>query len=316
MPAIFYASKYWPPVNRPAPTYLPLILAMTGSILWGTVPYFSISLYKSGLNVESLLFLRYWLGIGVIAPIVFATSGRSDRAPRKGAIILFLSAAILGTTYVFCYFEALRRVPSSIAILLFFTYPALTLVLERVLFKISIPRMKAVAAIIIVVGSGLAIGKFGEFGGYSGVGFLFATLAPLGYCVYLQITSRQLKKMSAWTGALLIYSGLGTGFLVVVAIVGLHAPIDLKSWLQLAAIVVFGSALPTAAFAYSMPRLGPSAYGIVASCELLTVIAIGVVLLNEHLSLMQICGAILVVSGIILSRIKRGSILRSTSIST
>jgi drug/metabolite transporter (DMT)-like permease len=56
--------------------------------------------------------------------------------------------------------------------------------------------------------------------------------------------------------------------------------------------LVFGSAIPTAAFAYSMPHLGPSAYGIVASTELLTAVAIGVAILGELLSALQVFGAI------------------------
>jgi drug/metabolite transporter (DMT)-like permease len=128
-------------------------------------------------------------------------------------------------------------------------------------------------------------------------------LAPLIYSVYLQIVSPHLRKMSAWTGAALIYAGLGTGFLVAVSLAGLRLPADATSWLGLGAIVVVGSALPIAAFAYSMPRLGPSAYGIIASTEVVTVTAVGVLFLDEALSAFQICGAAFVLAGIMLSRI-------------
>ncbi len=290
-------------MNRSSPNFLPLIAAIFGSCLWGTVPYLSISLYKSGLNAESILLMRFWLSLVVIGPIALATSGRLSAIPLRPAITVYLAAAVIGTAYVLLYFQSLRRVPSSIAILLFFTYPAITLVTERVLFKIAIPRIKALAAVLIVAGSGLAAGKFGDFKGPAGMGLLFAALAPLGYCVYLQITSRALKSLPAWSGAFMIYSGLGTGFLGVTLFTDFRPPVDTASWLQLGGIVVFGSAIPTAAFAFSMPRLGPSAYGIVASSELLTVIAMGVILLGEHLSVLQICGATLVIFGIVLSQL-------------
>jgi len=83
----------------------------------------------------------------------------------------------------------------------------------------------------------------------------------------------------------------------------LRLPLDAVSWLNFGAIVVAGSALPMAAFAYSIPRLGPSAYGIIASTEVITVTAIGVLFLDESLSTFQICGAVFVLAGIILSRI-------------
>jgi drug/metabolite transporter (DMT)-like permease len=289
-------------MNRAAP-HLPLVAALLGSILYGTVPSLSIALYKNGMNAESILLMRYALGLCLIIPIVFLRGWRTGSIPLRPALTIYFSAAIIGTTYISFYFEALRHVPSSIAILLFFTYPAVTLVAERLVFKTPIPPLKAIAALLIVGGSGLAMGKFGAFTCSVGFGLMLACLAPLGYCIYLQIVSRQLKKMSTWAGALVIYSGLGTGFIGVAALAGFHPPTDTPSWFLLLAIVIFGSVIPMAAFAYSMPQLGPSTYGIIASSELLTVVAIGVVLLGEQLNRLQILGATLVISGIVLSRI-------------
>jgi drug/metabolite transporter (DMT)-like permease len=291
-------------MNRATP-HLPWLAALLGSILYGTVPALSIALYKDGMNAESILLMRYALGLCLIVPIVLLRSRQSGSIPVKAALIIYFNAAIVGTAYISCYFQALRYVPSSIAILLFFTYPAVTLVVERILFKNPIPLLKAVAALLIVAGSGLAMGKFGAFKGSVGFGLMLACLAPLGYCIYLQIASRQLKKMSAWAGSLVIYAGLGTGFLTVVALAGFHAPTGTPSWLLLVTIVIFGSVIPMAAFTYSMPQLGPSTYGIIASSELLTVVAIGIVFLGERLTTMQILGAMLVVSGIVLSRLTR-----------
>jgi drug/metabolite transporter (DMT)-like permease len=291
-------------MNRATP-HLPLFAALLGSILYGTVPALSIALDKNGMNAESILLMRYALGLCLIIPIVLFRSRRSGSIPVSSALIVYSNAAIIGTAYISCYFQALRYVPSSIAILLFFTYPAVTLVIERILFKNPIPPLKAIAALLIVAGSGLAMGKFGAFKGSVGFGLMLACLAPLGYCIYLQIASRQLKKMSAWMGSLIMYAGLGTGFLAAASLAGFHAPTDTPSWLLLVAIAVFGSVIPMAAFAYSMPQLGPATYGIIASSELLTVVAIGIVFLGERLAAMQILGAMLVVSGIVLSRLTR-----------
>src|SRR5262249_43377805 len=59
------------PPKPASPHKVALLLGLIGSVLYGTVPYFSVSLYKSGLNAESILFLRYWSGLSIIAPIVF-----------------------------------------------------------------------------------------------------------------------------------------------------------------------------------------------------------------------------------------------------
>jgi hypothetical protein len=55
------------PPKPASPHKIALLLGLIGSVLYGTVPYFSVSLYKSGLNAESILFLRYWSGLSVSA---------------------------------------------------------------------------------------------------------------------------------------------------------------------------------------------------------------------------------------------------------
>jgi drug/metabolite transporter (DMT)-like permease len=149
-----------PATPEPAsPDKIALLLGLVGSILYGTVPYFSVSLYKSGLNAESVLFLRYWCGLAVIAPIAVLSGRRGPKPALASALLVALSAALIGTTYVLLYFEALYRIPSSIAILLFFTYPLLTLLLERIVFRTPVPPVMSAAAILIAIGSGLTIGK-------------------------------------------------------------------------------------------------------------------------------------------------------------
>ena len=40
----------------------------------GTVPYFAIGLYKSGMEVTSVLFWRYWIALAVLIPLAWWTS--------------------------------------------------------------------------------------------------------------------------------------------------------------------------------------------------------------------------------------------------
>jgi drug/metabolite transporter (DMT)-like permease len=49
-----------------------------------------------------------------------------------------------------------------------------------------------------------------------------------------------------------------------------------------------------------MPRLGPTTYAIIANCELLTVIVVGVVVLGEKLTPTSALGGGLILAGILL----------------
>jgi drug/metabolite transporter (DMT)-like permease len=51
-----------------------------------------------------------------------------------------------------------------------------------------------------------------------------------------------------------------------------------------------------------MPRLGPTTYAIIANCELLTVVVVGVVVLGENLTPTRALGGGLILVGILLHR--------------
>jgi drug/metabolite transporter (DMT)-like permease len=278
----------------------PIFAALLGSFLFGLVPYFSIELYRSGLDPQSLLFLRYWLAVGLVGTVALTTWSQNKNVPRQAMLILFLTAALVGTLQTYSYFQAIRLIPSSIAILIFFTHPAMTLFIERLVFRTAIRPLRMVSAISILVGSAMALHRLAEPAQLAIEGVALAFTTALCYCVYLQITVRQLRQMPTPLGTLLVYTGLGTGYLVIVLVTGMRTPVDTTSWIQIAMIAVFGGAIPIALFAFSMPRLGPAGYGVVASTELLTVVAIGIIFLGEPFDFLQAAGAAIVVGGIII----------------
>jgi drug/metabolite transporter (DMT)-like permease len=64
-------------------------------------------------------------------------------------------------------------------------------------------------------------------------------------------------------------------------------------------IALGAGALTATLFSYSVPRLGPSSYAIIANCELITVVLIGVLALGEDLSAERAIGGTLVACGIL-----------------
>ena len=60
-----------------------------------------------------------------------------------------------------------------------------------------------------------------------------------------------------------------------------------------------------------MPRLGPSGYGIVATSEVLTVVAFGTILLGEHINRTQLIGIVVMCTGILLYALRRARIVNA-----
>src|SRR5215216_6369014 len=65
------------------------------------------------------------------------------------------SGGTLGAAQTLCFWESLKTLETSIAVLLFYTYPAVTLVLDRVLFGQPIRPLAVACILVILLGAGL-----------------------------------------------------------------------------------------------------------------------------------------------------------------
>jgi drug/metabolite transporter (DMT)-like permease len=82
-------------------------------------------------------------------------------------------------------------------------------------------------------------------------------------------------------GRRFLYLGFAASDLVVVLVAGLEWP---NSPGGSQALLFGAGALTATLFSYSVPRLGPSCYAILANCELNTVVLIGSLIMGEDLS--------------------------------
>jgi drug/metabolite transporter (DMT)-like permease len=273
---------------------------MAGSVMVGFLPIMTRHLYDEGVTTPSLLFWRY--GIALVAIAVAARFLRVglSRASRGGAFRIALIGATLGSAQTLCFFESLRFLETGIAVLLFYTYPAVTLLLERIVFRHHVRPVAVLCVTMILTGAAL-IAVPGLHGGkIDPHGLLWAVPGPLIYAFYLTANARLMGRHPALVGAGFLYLGFTASFLAAVVVGGLEWPRSLAGWEALLFIALGTGALTATLFSYSVPRLGPSSYAIIANCELITVVLIGVIALGEDLSAERAVGGTLIAGGILL----------------
>src|SRR5487761_925562 len=139
---------------RPAPRWHAALAAVSGSVLVGFMPLITLQLYKAGISAPSMLVWRYGLAL---VPLIAAAAARHNlrAALRQGAWRISLVGATLGAGQTLCFWESLHTIDTSIAILLFYTYPALTLLLDRLIFKRPVRMRAALCVAMILSGAGL-----------------------------------------------------------------------------------------------------------------------------------------------------------------
>jgi drug/metabolite transporter (DMT)-like permease len=273
--------------------------AVAGSVMVGFMPIMARHLYADGLDAPSMLFWRYALALPAL--LIGAAATRLDliRAWRSGAWKIAIVGATLGVGQTICFWESIRFIDTGLADLLFYTYPGLTLLLDRLLFGRAV-RAKAVLCVTIILAGAALITVPGLRGGTIDLrGLAWAIPSPLIYVFYLAANSVLLRQHKPLTGALCLYSGMMLAFGAACAVGGLDVPANADTWALMVAAALGPGALVITLFSYSVPRLGASSYAIVANMELVTVVTVGVMLLGEQMTPERAAGGVLIVAGIV-----------------
>jgi drug/metabolite transporter (DMT)-like permease len=285
--------------SQPTRLWPAVLAAVTGSMLVGLMPIVARHLYAEGIGAPSMLLWRYLIALPALLLAAAATRLDLVASFRAGAPWLVLVGLTLGAGQTLCFWESIKTLDTGIAVLLFYTYPALTLVLDRILFKRPI-RATAVLCVMIILGGAAMITLPGlRSGTLDPRGLAWALPAPLIYVFYLAANSVLLRRQPPLAGALCLYLGMAITFAGATLYQGLDIPAEPDSWLLLVFIALGSGALSITLFSYSVPLLGPSSYAVIANVELITVVAIGVLVLGEAVSPERAGGGVLIVAGIL-----------------
>ena len=136
-------------------------------------------------------------------------------------------------------------------------------------------------------------------------GLCWAIPSPLVYSLYLAINSRLLRHYPPLVGAGGLFLGMAITF---GADGGCVSASTCRPIRQLAAglLIALGpGALTMTLFSYSVPRLGATGFAILANAELVTVVAIGVLVLGEAITPGRAIGGALIVAGILTHALSR-----------
>ena len=281
------------------------LAAVAGSAMVGTMPLVARHLYADGIGAPSMLLWRYAIALLALA-IAAKASGLTLRpALRRGAWLIALVGATLGTAQTLCYWESIKTLDTSVAVMLFYTYPAITLMLDRVFFKQRIRPLAALCIAAILAGVGLIMGPGMERGTLDPRGLMWAIPGPLIYAVYLAITARLLRRHPPLVGALCLFGGMAASFGLAALVLGLDVPAGPDAWGLILFIGLGPGALWMMLFSFSAPRLGASSFAILANTELVTVVLLGVIVLGEPVTVPRAIGGVLIITGILVHALAR-----------
>jgi drug/metabolite transporter (DMT)-like permease len=213
-------------------------------------------------------------------------------------LLLAILGGLLGALQSYCFFTAIKTLPTSVASLIFFTYPMTTVLIERAVFGVPVTRRMIATIVLVVVGAALTLAPTGELDAKP-VGLMWIIPVPILYGFYLAFSSRLGARRAPLFRATMLQAGMTLAFGVLVTIDGLQIPSTEREWAGVILCALFGGVLAMTLFAYGITRTGASLYGALSAIELVTVVGIGLFFLRERLSFLQAIGMIFVFAGVI-----------------
>lgn len=274
---------------------LGVLLIMLSAFGFGLMPIFATYAYAGGVNVPTLLFLRFSLAAVCLFVYLFwrRTVWRLGR--REMSALLFLGAVLYTMQSAF-YFSAVRYIPASLAALVLYLYPVFVAGLAVWLDKELLSLHTALPAVLSLTGIAVVLGA--PLDEVDGFGVLLAFGAAIVYSVYITLGRRVVAAVSPLMTSAMISAFAALSFLVFgLADSSLQFAFSGATWAVIVGVVVFSTILAMATFFAGMERIGATRASILSTVEPVVTIGCSALLLGEKLSWLQGFGALLVLTG-------------------
>lgn len=208
-------------------------------------------------------------------------------------------------------FLGLQYITAGLERLILFTYPTMTLLLGAMLYGHRIGRREWTAVALCYIGIAAAFAhdlnlSTAASAVWIGGGFVFAS--SLCYAFYLTGSGPMLAKIGVarFTALAMLVSTAATlaHFLATQPLSALRQPLPIYAYAL--AMALFSTAIPVFAQSAAIRRIGSGRAALIGTLGPLMTIALGWWWLGETISLWQMIGAALVVTGVVIvSRGKR-----------
>lgn len=274
-----------------------ILLCLVSAAAFGAMAIFGKLAYDAGVNVSTLLVVRFTLAALMFAALTYGVRAlRPGRLGRRTLAVALALGAVGYATQAGLFFGALQRLDASLLTLLLYTYPA-WVTIGAIATGVERPsRARVLALLAASAGLVLALGGAPE-GGLDTVGAAMGIAAALTYSAYILVAHRVLARVPAVPLSALAMAGAAASVGVAgLATSSFEFGFGAVGWLWIAAIAVVSTVVAVGTFFAGLARVGPQTASILSTVEPVVTLGLAFAIFAERLSAMQFAGAALVLA--------------------
>ncbi|MFN0291704.1 EamA family transporter [Pedobacter helvus] len=291
-------------------TFKGILLVLFGACSFGILSTFVKLAYADGYSLSDVTGTQALFGAILLWTVYLIQRQTQSKNKPKPMIKTHWLKLVLAGTFTglvsLTYYQCVKLVPASIAIILLMQFVWISVLLELVFFKKKPNMLQVFAIIMILLGTIAASGYFEQAAANLSIaGIGYGLVAALCYAIFLMLNGNlgneypPLQKSALMiTGAcILIFAVLPPTFLFNGALGG-----SLLKWGLILAI--FGTVIPPLCFASGIPKIGLTLSSILSSAELPVAVSMSALVLHEEVSLIRWIGVLIILSSMILPNLE------------
>lgn len=278
------------------------MLIIGSAVGFGLMALFRGWAVGGGSENATLLTVRFLTASLVLGGVMLV---RSISIPRGRLLVSLVALGALGYFgEAFCYFEALKHLPSGLVAALLYLYPALVAALSRAFLGERLSASKLVAMAAAVVGAILTVGPLEGLttaGHGATIGVAFGLGCAACYGSYIVAGSRVTRDADPVACSAVVCLSCGAVFLGVALARGWTPPRTAQGWAGIAGLALVSTVGSVLMFLAGLKRVGPVRASTLSTLEAVTTLLVGWFVLGEHLTAWQWAGASIILGAAILA---------------
>lgn len=270
------------------------ICGVTAAMAYGTNPLFSLNLFNEGIDVESVLFYRFFLA-AIILAVVLRLRGVKLGISRREVLPIMIAGVIFAMSSQTLY-QSFLYMDAGVACSILFVYPILVAVIMTLFFHERASLLTYCCIAMATAGIAMLYRGDGEVR-LSTVGLLLVVASSLCYSVYIvgvdhsvlcRVPSTRLTLWVLVAGMLMffVFTGFGTRLAAV--------PLTFSGVVNVLGVALVPTIIPILFINVSIKSIGPTYSAIIGALEPVTALVIGVTVFGEQLTVRIVIGALLI----------------------
>lgn len=276
------------------------VAGIVTGVTYGLNPLFAVPLMKQGVQVDTILFFRYFLAVIILG--IWLMFRRENFRINLHQFRQLVIHGLFFSMSSFSLFEAYNYIPSGIATTIVFLYPVLV-ALIMVFLKVY-PTWQVWISIAVTFLGVLFLSKGDGAQTIHWKGLVLSFASALSYAIFIVIVNRS-KSVHQISNTMLTFYALLTGVIVfsihaaasrTPLLSGIHG---LGSWANLAGLAILPTIVSTATLAMATRIIGATKASVLGVFEPVTAILVGAIAFGESITLNVVTGIFMTMAAII-----------------